>query len=299
MVAVVKEQMKWLILGGEGQLGHAMRVELSETGVEVYSFDRKQLDITDEEKVFRIFNELKPNVVLNAAAWTNVDDAERQETAARMVNAIAPGILAKASSAIKSKFVHISTDYVFSGISNEPWTEAAMPNPVSAYGRTKLEGELLVQDVYREGSFIVRTAWLYSQWGQNFVKTMVRLALQETKPVNVVNDQIGQPTSAMDLASQIRRMTEREIAPGIYHGTNSGQTTWYEFAQFIFELSGADPGRVVPIDSGGYVRPAKRPSYSVLGHDRWVQVGMQPMRDWHQALKAALPAITREVILGE
>lgn len=299
MVAPVKEQMKWLIVGGDGQLGRAMQAELFKTGVEVYSFNRKQLDITNESEIFRIFNEIQPNVVLNAAAWTNVDGAERAETVAREVNAIAPGLLAKASSVVDSKFVHISTDYVFSGISNEPWAETAVPAPVSAYGRTKVEGERLVQDCYGDGSFIVRTAWLYSQWGQNFVKTMVRLALQETKTVDVVSDQIGQPTSAVDLASQIRKMIDRDIAPGIYHGTNSGQATWFEFAQHIFEFSGADPDRVIPGGSSSYIRSAKRPVYSVLGHDRWVEVGMEPMQDWRQALKVAMPAIIRTVNLGE
>lgn len=296
MVAAIKEQMKWLIVGGEGQLGRAMQAELFEAGVEVYSFNRKQLDITNENEVRCIFNELRPNVVLNAAARTNVDDAELAETAARVVNALAPGVLAKACSVIEAKFVHISSDYVFSGISNEPWTEAAVPAPVSAYGKTKAEGERSVQDCYRDGSFIVRTAWLYSQWGQNFAKTMARLALQETKTVNVVNDQVGQPSSAVDLASQIRKMIDHDVTPGIYHGTNSGQATWCEFAQNIFELSGANPERVIPVGSNEYIRPAKRPAYSVLGHDRWTQIGMLPMQDWHQGLREAMPAIIREVI---
>lgn len=299
VVAPVKEYMKWLIVGGDGQLGRAMQEELSKTGIEVQSFNRLQLDITNENEIMRIFKEAQPNVVLNAAAWTNVDDAENAEAAARAVNAFAPGLLAGACSAIDSKFVHISTDYVFSGISNKPWAEGEAPAPTTVYGRTKVEGEGLVQGCYRDGSFIVRTAWLYSQWGQNFVKSMIRLAAQEEKTVNVVNDQLGQPTSASDLASQIHQMIDRDVAPGIYHGTNSGEATWFEFARYIFELSGADPERVIPVDSNTYVRSAKRPVYSVLGHERWAQVSMQPMRDWRQALKAAMPVIVRAVNLGE
>lgn len=298
-MATFKEQMKWLVVGGNGQLGRAMQAELSKSGIEVLSLDRSQLDITNKNEIMHIFKEELPDVVLNAAAWTNVDDAEGAEEDARLVNAYGPGLLAKACSLIDAKFVHISTDYVFSGVSKKPWAEGEVLAPVSAYGRMKAEGEQLVQEFYGRGSFIVRTAWLYSPWGGNFVKTMVRLALRETRLVDVVNDQIGQPTSALDLAAQIHQMIDRDVAPGIYHGTNSGQATWFEFARYIFELSGADRNRVQPVDSAHYPRSAKRPSYSVLGHQHWLDEGMVPMRDWRDALKDVLPAIINAVNLGE
>lgn len=299
MVATFKEQMKWLIVGGNGQLGRAMQAELSKSGIGFISFDRPQLDITDDKEVMRILKEVLPDVVLNAAAWTDVDKAESEEAGARLINAYGPGRLAKACSSIDAKFVHISTDYVFSGVSKKPWAENQIRVPASAYGRTKAEGERLVQEFYGHNSFIVRTAWLYSQWGQNFVKAMVRIALNETKPVNIVSDQIGQPTSALDLAIQIKQMIIHDATPGIYHGTNSGQATWFEFARKIFELSGANQDRILPIESADYPSPAKRPIYSILGHQRWIDEGMVPMRDWRKALKDALPTIIQAINLGE
>lgn len=299
MVAPAKEQMKWLILGGSGQLGRAMQVELAGSGAKFVAVDRGQLDITDGFEVSRVFRSEKPDVVLNAAAWTNVDEAERDEEAARLVNAFAAGLVARECQAIGTRLVHVSTDYVFSGAADIPWAEDSTPAPVSAYGRTKAEGERLVKESLPNDSFIVRTAWLYSPWGKNFVKTMVRLALQEKRNLEVVNDQIGQPTSALDLALQIRKMLEHDVSPGIYHGTNSGQATWFELARYVFEFSGADPGRVIPIISAHYPQLAKRPRYSVLGHQRWNVVGLPPMRSWREALEDVLPAVINAVNLGE
>ena len=276
-----------------------MQAELIIDGIEFLSLDHSQLDITNESAIRRVFRDTRPNVVLNAAAWTRVDDAEGAEMEAWRVNARGAGLLAKASSSINSKLMHISTDYVFSGISNTPWPEGKVPNPVSAYGRTKAEGELLVHELSQHGALIVRTAWLYSPWGQNFAKTMARLALYETRKVEVVNDQIGQPTSALDLARQILEMIDGDVLPGIYHGTNGGQATWFDFTREIFSLSGADPERVMPIDSSKYVRAAERPAYSVMGHNRWAEVGMQPMRDWREALKEAMPAIISSLSVEE
>ncbi len=294
MVAPVKESMKWLILGGEGQLGHAMQAELSATKNVFRALSHAELDITNSSELSRIFSDERPNIVLNAAAWTDVDRAEEEESSARLVNSLGADLVAKESSKYAAKLVHVSTDYVFSGDSRLPWNEMAPLAPVSAYGRTKAEGEELVGRSYAEGTYIVRTAWLYSPWQRNFAKTMVRLAKSEAKTIDVVNDQIGQPTSALDLARQIRKMIERDVDPGIYHGTNSGEATWFEFARHIFEFMGINPERIQPVDSSQYQRPAKRPTYSVLGHQHWIDVGMPQMRDWHDALNDALPAIISE-----
>ena len=291
--------MKWLIVGGNGQLGRAMQAELSKSGIEFLALDRSLLDITKESDIARILKEELPDIVLNAAAWTNVDDAECAEEEARLINAYGPSLLAKACASIDAKFVHISTDYVFSGVSNEPWDEGAALAPVSAYGRTKAEAEQLVQASYGNSSFILRTAWLYSPWGHNFVKTMVRIALQEASMVDVVYDQIGQPTSALDLAGQIRQMIGRNVASGIYHATNAGQATWFEFAQYIFKLAGADPDRVRPVNSVHSPRLAKRPSYSVFGHQHWIKEGLAPMRNWQEALQEVLPTIIFNISLEE
>lgn len=291
MVAPVKENLKWLILGGEGQLGLGMQAELSMTKNAFRALSHSELNITSSADLSRIFESERPDVVLNAAAWTDVDRAEEEESSARLVNAYGAELVAKECSRFGAKLVHISTDYVFSGNARFPWNEMTPLAPVSAYGRTKAEGEELVGRAYAEGSFIVRTAWLYSPWQKNFAKTMVHLALSDTKTIDVVNDQIGQPTSALDLSGQIRRMIERDVEPGIYHGTNSGEASWFEFARHIFEFMGTSPERIRPVDSSHYQRPAKRPMYSVLGHQHWIDVGMPAMRDWREALDNALPAI--------
>ena len=286
--------MKWLILGG-GQLAKSLETELKKNSVRFISLNHSQLDITDEKRVNEIFLSERPSVVVNAAAWTNVELAESHEAEARIVNAVGPDILAKASAIIESLFVQISTDYVFSGFSRMPWPENALVAPSSAYGRTKAEGEDLVLKAYPQGSYVVRTAWLYSHLGKSFVKTMAKIAIKESREVEVVSDQVGQPTSAYDLAAQIRLLIEAHSSAGIYHGTNSGSASWFELAQFVFEFCGADPERVKPINTIKSAMLATRPEYSVLGNERWLQVGIRPMRDWHIALEDALPLIISEL----
>ena len=298
MVAPVKE-MKWMILGGDGQLGRAMALELSRSGAEFISLNRAQLDITNQNDIHTWLAKELPDVVLNAAAWTNVDLAETEEEKAQLVNTQGPKLLATACAEIGAKFIQISTDYVFSGNTTSPWKEGTERSPISAYGRTKAAGEEFVLDMYPNGTFIVRTAWLYSPWGKNFVRTMLKIALEEIRNVEVVSEQVGQPTSANDLAVQINNMINHSAPPGIYHGTNSGQASWFDLAQRIFTLVGADPNRVIAVDSSHFPLPAKRPTYSVLGHDHWLDEGLNPMRSWQDALEHALPAIFQEVKQGE
>ena len=286
--------MKWLILGG-GQLAKSLEIELTKNNVRFISLNHSRLDITDEKRVNEVFLSERPSVVVNAAAWTNVELAESHEGEARIVNAVGPEILAKASTIIESLFVQISTDYVFSGFSRMPWPENALVAPGSAYGRTKAEGEDLVLKAYPQGSYVVRTAWLYSHLGKSFVKTMAKIAIKESREVEVVSDQVGQPTSAYDLAAQIRLLIEAHSNVGIYHGTNSGSASWFELAQFVFEFCGADPERVKPINTIKSAMLATRPEYSVLGNEKWLQVGIRPMRDWHIALEDALPLIISEL----
>ena len=190
-MAATEKFVRWLIVGGNGQLGNAMKAELSANDIDFVSLGHVELDITKGNEIRRVLNDIRPNIILNAAAWTRVDDAERAEKEAWQVNARGAGLLAQTCSKSNSKLVHLSTDYVFSGVSNTPWSEGDHPNPTSAYGRTKAEGEMLVQESSQHNALIVRTAWLYSPWGGNFAKTMVRLALHETRKVEVVNDQIG------------------------------------------------------------------------------------------------------------
>ena len=287
--------MSWLITGGSGQLGIAVSQELDKLGISFDAWSSKDLDITQSSTVSKAIEKLSPTVIINCAAWTDVDWAESDEIDASRVNSDGPENLALAAKLSNSRLIHVSTDYVFSGENQTPWQIADQINPQTAYGRTKAQGESRVLVSYPKNSFIVRTAWLYSPWGKNFAKTMTRLAIKGEGDVTVVNDQVGQPTSASDLASQLVQLGLSTSPAGIYHGTNSGQATWFEFAQEIFKHSGADVGRVTPVSSSEYPRPAKRPSYSVLSHDAWASTSVKPMRDWRIALADAMPAIISAV----
>ena len=287
--------MSWLVTGGSGQLGIAVSQELDKLGIAFDAWGSKDLDITQSSTVSKAIEKLSPTVIINCAAWTDVDGAESHEKDASRVNSDGPENLTLAAKLSNSKLIHVSTDYVFSGESKSPWQIADEMNPQSAYGRTKAQGEIRVLGSYPENSFVVRTAWLYSPWGKNFAKTMTKLALKGDGEVKVVNDQVGQPTSSSDLAKQLVELGLSTSPAGIYHGTNSGQGTWFEFAQEIFKLSGADVGRVTPVSSSEYPRPAKRPSYSVLSHDAWASTAIRSMRDWRIALADAMPSIISAV----
>lgn len=287
--------MSWLITGGSGQLGIAVSQELGERGIVFNAWSSQDLDITQGPIVRNVIAKLSPEVIINCAAWTDVDGAESNEQSASRVNSDGGENIALASKKCDAKLIHISTDYVFSGQSKTPWQVDDEINPQSAYGRTKAQGESRVLAGYSQNSLIVRTAWLYSPWGKNFAKTMTKLAIKGEGEVRVVNDQVGQPTSAIDLAHQLVELGLSTSPAGIYHGTNSGQATWFEFAQEIFKLSGAVVHRVVPVSSTEYPRPAKRPSYSVLGHETWAKTTVEPMRDWRIALAEAMPAIISAV----
>ena len=287
--------MSWLITGGSGQLGIAVSQELGERGLVFDAWSFQDLDITQGPIVRDLIAKLSPKVIVNCAAWTDVDGAEENEIQALRVNSDGAENIALAGKLCGAKLIHISTDYVFSGQSKTPWEVDDEINPQSVYGRTKAQGESRVLVEYSQNHFIVRTAWLYSPWGKNFAKTMTRTAINSEGEVRVVNDQIGQPTSAIDLAHQLVELGLSTSPAGIYHGTNSGQATWFEFAQEIFILAGADAERVIPVHSSEYLRPAKRPSYSVLSHDAWAKTSVKPMRDWRIALSEAMPAIISAV----
>ena len=292
--------MTWLVVGANGQLGKALSVVLGERGITFRAWGSEDIDVRSALLTLQYISALKPAVIVNAAAWTDVDGAEGNADSAYAVNAEGALNLAKAAKAVGAVFAHVSTDYVFSGVGATPWKEDDLRAPVSVYGKTKAAGEVAVLSHYAEASYIFRTAWLYSQWGKNFAKTMTRLALLGESEVRVVDDQVGQPTSSLDLASQIIDTVVAKLPFGIYHATNSGQASWFEFASEIFGLAGASIDRVVRTDSSAFVRPAKRPAYSVLGHDAWEAVGadgisLEPMRDWRLALTNTMPAIISAV----
>jgi dTDP-4-dehydrorhamnose reductase len=248
--------MSWLITGGSGQLGIAVSQESDKRGIAFYAWNSKDLDITQSSRVREAIEKLSPTLIINCAAWTDVDGAESRELDAFRVNSDGPKNLAIAAKMCNSKLIHVSTDYVFSGESRTPWHVEDEINPQSAYGRTKAQGESRVVASYPQNTFVVRTAWLYSPWGKNFAKTMTKLAIKGYGEVRVVNDQFGQPTSAIDLANQLVELGLSAPPAGIYHGTNSGHATWFEFAQEIFKLAGADVDRIIPVSSSTLVPPS-------------------------------------------
>lgn len=255
--------MKILITGSYGQLGSCLRREFdNDPEIEAIYTDYDTLDITDREAVDAFLKENHVDIIINCAAYTAVDKAETDNMLAAALNTGAVGNIGEAAVKYGVKVLHISTDYVFSGQSFRPYKENDEPYPQGIYGRTKLEGEGLISS-FCQNAIIIRTAWLYSEFGHNFVKTMLKLA--ETKDeINVVADQIGTPTYAGDLARAIHHILRHEKwTPGIYHFTDEGVASWYDFAKAIFEISGIDI-RVNPIPTSAYPTPAKRPLYSVL-----------------------------------
>ena len=275
--------MRYLIAGGHGMLGTDLGVALA--GRDVSLLGSAALDITDRDSVFSAADGM--DVVINAAAYVKVDDAETHETEATAVNAAGAQNLAMAARRTGARFVQISTDYVFDGAASSPYAEHAPLAPLGAYGRSKAEGERRVLEEYPEGSYIVRTAWLYGANGSNFARTMLDLAASRPT-VSVVADQFGQPTWTADLANHIIALLDRAAPFGIYHGTNSGETSWFGFAKALYAEAGLDDGRVHATDSTAFTRPAPRPAYSVLGHDAWAAAGMEPMRPWRDAIADAI-----------
>jgi len=260
--------MKILVTGAYGQLGNEINCLTSKYPALQFLFtDVDSLDITSESALEIWFQNNKPDYVVNCAAYTAVDKAETDTETAEKVNALAPSLLGKFSNEIGSKLIHISTDYVFDGESFTPYSESDKVNPKSIYGETKLQGE---QNCIKENheTVIIRTSWLYSTFGNNFVKTMLRLG-NERGRLNVVYDQVGTPTYAADLAKTILdiiELTEKDstkFVPGIYHFSNEGVASWYDFAKAIFEISKLECA-VSPVRSVEFPTPAKRPNYSVL-----------------------------------
>ncbi|GAB3385009.1 dTDP-4-dehydrorhamnose reductase [Humibacter soli] len=274
--------MRYLVTGASGMLGHDLQRALA--GRDVTALSRSELDVTDRTAVLTAV--AGHDVVVNAAAYTKVDDAETHEDLAYAVNAVGTENLAVAAREAGAKLVTISTDYVFRGDATTPYEERAPRDPLNAYGRTKAAGEELAIAAHPDGAFIVRTAWLYGADGPNFAKTMLRLATTH-ETVTVVDDQLGQPTWTADLAEQLVALVDSDAAAGVYHGTASGEVTWFGFARAVFELAGLDPERVQPTTSESFVRPAARPAYSVLGHEAWQAAGLPEMRDWRDALTDA------------
>lgn len=255
--------MKILVTGANGQLGNEMRVLAKENPQHTYFFtDVQELDICNKKAVWDFISDNKIELVVNCAAYTAVDKAEDNDELVHKLNSEAPGELAKAAEANGASIIHVSTDYVFDGTAHIPYTEECTPCPNTVYGKTKLEGERAVIASCRQ-SVVIRTAWLYSSFGNNFVKTMLRLG-KEKESLGVIFDQIGTPTYARDLARAIYAIIQKGIVPGVYHFSNEGVCSWYDFTTVILKLAHIDTCHVNPLHTDEYPAKAQRPHYSVL-----------------------------------
>jgi dTDP-4-dehydrorhamnose reductase len=281
---------RWLIVGAGGMLGRDLAAALRAHGEDVAGLTRQDCDITDETAVRAALRGGQPDVVVNCAAWTAVDEAEAHEDEALGVNGRGAEHVAAGCAAGGIRLVHMSTDYVFGGDARRPYAERDAAAPRTAYGRTKLAGEQAVLKLLPQDGYVVRTAWLYGAHGPNFVRTMIRLE-RERPAVDVVADQRGQPTWTADVAGQVIALARSRAAAGVYHATSSGEATWFDLAREVFQLLGADPGRVRATRTSAFPRPAPRPGYSVLGHEAWAGAGIEPIGDWRPALRRAFPAL--------
>ena len=281
--------MTWLVLGANGQLGQELIHLLKITNIEAIGTDRDEIDFAKPNEIAEKLDKLNPSHIVNCGAYTQVDKAEEEPELANLINAQAVGVIAKFASGRKIPFVHISTDYVFDGTSNSPYLEDNKVNPQSIYGASKALGEKEGLENNPE-SYILRTAWVYGEYGNNFPKVIAK-KLRNNESLNVVNDQIGSPTWTFDLASAIIEILEKKPAPGIYHVTNSESCSWFEFAQAIAKTINVDGKLVKPTDSKSFVRPAVRPKYSVLSNSKWKNAGLTPLRSWKEAWDKAAPTV--------
>jgi len=278
-----------LVTGASGQLGQSLQfIAKNYPQIDFHFYNSSELNITDLENCKTIFSKVKPGYCINAAAYTAVDKAENEPEKAYSVNVTGAENLAKVCKGFDAVLLHISTDFVFDGNAAKPYTEAAVPNPTGVYGQTKLDGEKAIQKLW-EKHIIIRTSWVYSQFGNNFMKTMLRLGV-ERDSISVVNDQIGTPTNAVDLAEVLVKIIlsdDRQPTTdnfGIFHFSNEGQCSWYEFAKKIFDIHKIEID-LRPIPTSSYPTPAKRPGYSVLDKSKIKAVFGIKICDWENSLK--------------
>ena len=281
-----------LLIGGSGILGSEILLQLQLGDSEYVSPRSSDLDIRDADAVEKYVKDFKPEWIINCAAWTNVDGAEEFFDQAYELNVSPVKKIAEIASRTGIKVIHISTDYVFDGESSEPYDESSVVGPINRYGESKLKGEESLIAVL-PSAYVVRTSWLYGPSGKNFVKTIAGKALRQ-EPARVVNDQVGSPTSARDLAQGIISIVKVQPEPGIYNFSNEGSCSWFELAQAIYEKLGASSAMVAPISSTSLDLAAKRPKFSLLSKEKWKSAGLSEVPVWKSSLELLLPEIISE-----
>jgi dTDP-4-dehydrorhamnose reductase len=287
-----------LLLGGTGILGSEVRTQLAAKNIKFESPSSTNLDIRDFGQLSEYVQRYKPQWMINCAAWTNVDGAEESYDHAKELNEVAVRNIAEIALVNSCSVIHISTDYVFDGLSSAAYDENSPVKPVNKYGESKLLGENVLVSTLPNNSYVIRTSWLYGISGRNFVKTMAAKALK-SEAANVVDDQVGSPTSARDLARAILAIIEKAPAPGLYHYSNSGSCSWFELARAIFSKVGVDPALVLPIKTASLNVKATRPHYSLLSKEKWRSANLSVIPEWEEALEELLPEILDELRYSE
>jgi dTDP-4-dehydrorhamnose reductase len=284
--------VRLLLIGGSGQLGNSLQAISWDSSVEIFAPVSSALNVTNSVLVFETIKKFDPDFVINASAWTNVPGAEDNFDLALKVNSEAVGNLALACKEYNSALIHVSTDYVFDGEKGTPYLESDVCNPVNSYGMSKMYGEHRIIESGLNDYYIIRTSWLYSQYGKNFVKTIINRALKGEKS-SITNDQFGSPTFAGDLARAISSLVLNPPTPGIYNFSNSGITTWHEFGRVIYKHVGADDNLVEPRETE--INELRRPKYSPLDLEKWIGTNLYAVQSWKHSLRRELDSIVTSV----
>ena len=286
-----------LLLGGSGILGSEVSRLMENKTVELVSPSSSELDIREEKSVITYILNFRPTCIINCAAWTNVDMAEKYFDSAIELNATAVSHIASAAQLVHSQVIHISTDYVFNGESSTPYLETAKEDPINKYGESKLRGERLLRMAVPD-AYIIRTSWLYGFNGKNFVKTMIDKAVRNEE-ASVVNDQIGSPTNAEELGKGILEIMKRTPRPGVYNFSNTGSCSWFQLARYVYSKLGSDSRLVRPVSSDSIMSPARRPRFTVLSKDKWREAGLGTIPPWEESLNGFLSQyLDRDLELG-
>jgi dTDP-4-dehydrorhamnose reductase len=293
--STMPDEGSWAIIGGFGQLGRALQRELALRAIDHNAISSQEIDIRDFRATRKFLVRLNPRVLINCAGWTDVLSAEANEQSAIILNAGAVENLALISKDIDAIFLHISSDYVFSGKKNAPYLVDDVLDPINAYGRSKALGESLLINLSLRKFYIFRTAWLYSEFGHNFMKSILKKRLEGHSPIKIVNDQFGSPTSASDLAFQIVETIIQNLPAGIYHAVNSGSASWYELATAAYHKLGISTGELVSVSGKEYQSGIERPRNSTLDTSGWEMYPIPRMQPWQNALASTIRDISESV----